>query len=159
MNAEKVNQRINSMRKFMESWAQFALAESECTITITPVDGGESFQTNIYDRSFDLFIKPALQQAIRHTLELDMAFLNGVVKNIEGVLGNGQVTDNKKTTKYTCPECGGDKFDVCRTVDLNTMQFVRDITDCEHVYCFGCDKDQLLENLIVEVKNLGISYN
>lgn len=139
MNADKVNQRINSMRKFMESWAPFALAESECAITITPVDGGESFKTNIYDRSFDLFIKPALQQAMKHTLELDMAFLNGVVKNIEGVIGNGQVTDNKKTTKYTCSKCGSDKIEINCNINPNTMDFWDEIPENEDGYCYECE--------------------
>lgn len=132
MNAEIIRRRIDFLKVFNKDWAPFALAENECIITINPVGGDRRFSTTINDRAFDLYIKPALQQAIEHTLDSDRGWLAGIVGNIEEALGKAPVIEKK--TKYTCPECGGDDVELSCMINPNTMERIGEPSDDDEGY-------------------------
>lgn len=146
--SQRAFEQIQSLQAYKKNWSKSSLIGSGCFVNITALGGQVGFEAYVDGESFDMFIRPAIQQAMEHSLAKKKEYLESQARSIAIELGQAPVIEKK--TKYTCPECGGDKFDVARTVDLNTMQFVRDITDCEDVYCFGCDKDQRLESLIVK---------
>ena len=139
MNAEIIRRTIDSLKAFNKDYAPFALEENECIITINPVGGGRRWSTTINDRAFDLYIKPALQQAIEHTLDSDRVWLAGIVRNIEEALGKTPVIEKK--TKYTCPECGGDDVELSCMINPNTMERFdepKEVEQEEEGFCRDC---------------------
>lgn len=136
-NAQRAFEQIQSLQAYKKNWSKSSLIGSGCFVNITALGGQVGFEAYVDGESFDMFVRPAIQQAMEHSLAKKKEFLESQIRSIEAELEKAPVIE--KRVKYTCPECGSEKVYVRCNINPNTMERWGEITEHEEGYCSGCN--------------------
>lgn len=136
-NAQRAFEQIQSLQAYKKNWSKSSLIGSGCFVNITALGGQVGFEAYVDGESFDMFVRPAIQQAMEHSLAKKKEFLESQIRSIAIELGQELVTENK--VKYTCSKCGSDKIEIKCNINPNTMDFWDEIPENEDGYCYECE--------------------
>ena len=135
-NAQRAFEQIQSLQAYKKNWSKSSLIGSGCFVNITALGGQVGFEAYVDGESFDMFVRPAIQQAMEHSLAKKKEYLESQARSIAIELGLDPTKEKK--IKYTCSKCGSNNIEMNCNVNPNTMCLREDIPQNDDGYCYKC---------------------